>query len=186
MNPSGAELLTNPHPRGHMVYPYTDETQVAEAVCLFTSAGFRKNEAVLLIMTAGHSKAIRQRLEAEGFDLPALESTGQLVCEDAERLLSAFLFDGIIDEHRFKTKVGGMIEKAKAGGKDQNRPVRLFGEMVDLLWRTDARSTQRLEELWNDVIEAHSVPLLCAYSLAGTQPNAFPQALLSCHGHAVA
>jgi hypothetical protein len=186
MNPSSAEILTNPHPCGHIVYPYTDDEHVAEAVCLFASAGLRKDEAVLLIMTTGHAKPIRQRLGAEGFDLPALESTGQLVCENAERLLSTFLFDGIIDEERFKSIVGGMILRARAGGKIPNRPVRLFGEMVDLLWRSDVRSTQRLEELWNEVIEAHSVPLLCAYSLAGTQPGAFPPGLLACHSHAAA
>ena len=186
MNPSGAELLTNPHPSGHIVYPYTDESHLAEAVSLFASAGLRKGEAVLLIMTAAHCEPIRQRLEADGFNLAALESAGQLVCHDAERLLSTFMFDGIIDEHRFKTRVGGMIETAKAGGKDSPRPVRVFGEMVDLLWRTNARITQRLEELWNDVIEAHSVPLLCAYSLAGTHPHALPQGLVGCHSHVVA
>ena len=136
-------------------------------------------------MNAGHCQPIRQRLEADGFDVAALESTGQLVCEDAERLLSTFLFDGNIDEHGFKTAVGGMIEKAKAGGQDHPRPVRVFGEMVDLICSTDFRSTQRLEELWNEVIEAHSVPLLCAYSLAGIKPDAFPQPLLACHSHAV-
>jgi hypothetical protein len=186
MNSSGVEILTNPHRSGHIVYPYTDETQVAEAVCLFASAGLRKGEAVLLIMRESHCQPIRQRLELDGFDLGELESSGQLVCEDAERLLSRFMFDGIIDEERFKTLVGGMIQKAKFGGKDSNRPVRVFGEMVDLIWRNAIRSTERLEELWNAVIKTHAVPLLCAYSLAGMKPNALPPELLACHSHAVA
>jgi len=50
MNPSAAAILNNPQPCGHIVYPYTDETQIAEAVCLFTSAGLRKGEAVLMVM----------------------------------------------------------------------------------------------------------------------------------------
>jgi hypothetical protein len=64
--------------------------------------------------------------------------------------------------------------------------VRIFGEMVDLVWKSNLQSTQRLEELWNEVIEAHSVPLLCAYSLAGTKPAEFPDALVACHSHAIA
>jgi len=187
MNAKGAAILANPHPCGHIVYPYTDETQVAEAVCLFASAGLRKSEAVVLVMTADHREPIRHRLEQEGFNLKQLERAGQLICEDAKDLLSTFLFDGIIDELVFKTKLGTLIEQAKAsGGNRTYRPVRVFGEMVDLLWKSNLRTTQRLEELWNEVIDAHAVPLLCAYSLAGTKPLELPAPLLTCHSHAIA
>jgi hypothetical protein len=40
--------------------------------------------------------------------------------------------------------------------------------------------------LWNQVIKLHSVPLLCAYSLGGTRPDALPDALLQCHSEALA
>jgi hypothetical protein len=64
--------------------------------------------------------------------------------------------------------------------------VRVFGEMVSLIWQSRQRATERLEELWNQVIQEHSVPLLCAYALAGNRPDAFPSSLLTCHSHAVA
>src|SRR4051812_20305581 len=83
MNAKCASILTNPHPCSHIVYPYTDERLVTEAVCLFASAGFRKNEAVVLIMTAEHCDPIERRLAMEGFDLAALRDSGQLICEDA-------------------------------------------------------------------------------------------------------
>ena len=186
MSPKGAALLVNPHPCGHIVYPYTDEHQVAEAVCLFASAGLRQGQAAVLVMTADHYSPIRRRLEQEGFNLKELEDSGQLICKDAKELLSTFMFDGTLDEHAFKMKIGSLIENAKASGPNRRtRPVRVFGEMVDLLWKSDFRTTQRLEELWNEVIEAHSVPLLCAYSLTGTKPAQFPDALMACHSHAV-
>jgi MEDS: MEthanogen/methylotroph, DcmR Sensory domain len=184
-NPTATEILTNPHPAGHIVYPYTDETHIADAVSLFASAGLRKGEGVLLIMASIHCSPIRQRLESLGFNLAELEASGKLVCEDAADLLSLFVFDGIVDEFKFKNTLIGMIEKAKIGEDGRARPVRVFGEMVDLLWKTDHQTTQRLEELWNEVIEAQSVPLLCAYSLAGTKPSDFPQALIACHSHAI-
>ncbi|HEY6393443.1 MAG TPA: MEDS domain-containing protein [Bryobacteraceae bacterium] len=187
MNSKGAAILANPHPCGHIVYPYTDETQVSEAVCLFASAGLRKGEAVILVMTSDHTQPIRRRLEQEGFNLRQLERAGQLICEDAKDLLSTFTFDGVIDERVFKTKLGKLIEAAKAsGGNRTERAVRVFGEMVDLLWKSNLRTTQRLEELWNEVIDAHSVPLLCAYSLAGPKPRDLPAPLLACHSHAIA
>ncbi|MDP9114271.1 MAG: MEDS domain-containing protein [Acidobacteriota bacterium] len=185
MNPTATEILTNPHPKGHIVYPYTDETHVADAVSLFASAGLRKGETVLLIMASSHYDPIRERLESSGFDLAALEASGQLICEDAAGLLSTFVFNGTVDENEFKTSLIGMIEKAKIGQDGNERPVRVFGEMVDLLWKADPLTTQRLEELWNDVIEAESVPLLCAYSLAGTKHSDFPEALIACHSHSI-
>ena len=72
------------------------------------------------------------------------------------------MFDGIIDDHRFKTTVGHLIENARAASS--NGEVRVFGEMVDLIWIPNPNATQRLEELWNQVIKLHSVPFLCAYS----------------------
>jgi hypothetical protein len=121
MNSNAVAILSSPQPCGHIVFPYTDESQVAEAVCLFTSSGLTKGEAVLLVMTQAHCEPILERLELQGFDVKALSKSGQLICEEAEKLLSSFMFDGIIDEHLFKSIVGAMITKAKAAGGQ--RPV---------------------------------------------------------------
>jgi hypothetical protein len=183
---AATELLTHPTPCGHIVYPYTNEDQVAEAVSLFAGSGLRDGEAVILLMTRDHCQPIRDRLESEGVDVPMMESTGQLVCVEAEDLMSRFIFDGIIDEHRFKTIVGDLIEKAKKfSTQGISSPVRVFGEMVSLMWRDNLRSTARLEELWNEVIASHSVPLLCAYALAGSLTPLLPKSLLSLHSHAI-
>jgi len=184
MNTRAAAILSNPEPRGHIVYPYTDESQVADVVCLFAGAGLRKGEAVLLVMTEAHCEPVLSRLRSEGFDVKALTESGQLVCEDAAKLLSSFLFDGIIDEYVFKSKISSMIARAKS--VSGNRSVRVFGEMVSLIWQSRPQATERLEELWNEVIEDHSVPLLCAYALAGTKPERFPEELMACHSHALA
>ncbi len=102
--------------------------------------------------------------------------------QKSDPALSAFMFDGIIDAPRFKPTVGPLIEKARAASS--NGEVRVFGEMVDLIWRPNPQATQRLEELWNQVIKLHSVPLLCAYSLGGSRPEVFPESLLECHSEA--
>ena len=130
-------------------------------------------------MTEAHHEPILERLERDGFDVAVLTKSGQLRCEEAGNLLSSFMFDGVIDEQLFKSKVGAMIETARATGGE--RPVRVFGEMVSLIWQSSRDATENLEKLWNQVIEKHSVPLLCAYALAGTKPGAFPKSLLACH-----
>jgi hypothetical protein len=183
MTPKTLAILIQP--TGHIVYPHNNQAELIEAVSLFAKSGLQNGEAVILIMTPPHCQAIRERLEREKFDLKELEMSGQLVCKDAEALLSAFLFDGIIDDFRFKTSLGRLIERARtADGK--RREVRVFGEMVDLLWRSDPATTQRMEELWNEIIETHTVPLLCAYCLTGAKPAAIPESLRACHSHAIA
>ena len=135
-------------------------------------------------MAEAHREPILNGLRNEGIDLEAVTSSGQLVCEGAEALLSSFMFDGVIDEHLFKTRIRAMIDQARIG--DPDRRVRVFGEMVNFIWRSRQSATERLEALWNDVIREYSVPLLCAYGLEGSKDGAFPPELTACHSHAVA
>jgi KaiC/GvpD/RAD55 family RecA-like ATPase len=183
VNATGEAILTHPDPHGHFVYPYTNETQFSEAVCLFISSGLRKGGSALLVMTQIHREMVRKQLQEAGLDVTELEARGRLVCQTADDLLGTFMFDGIIDEHRFKTTVGQLIETARAASS--NGEVRVFGEMVDLIWIPNPQATQRLEELWNQVIKLYSVPLLCAYSLGGSRPEVLPESLLDCHSEAL-
>jgi hypothetical protein len=184
MNATGEAILTHPDPQGHFVYPYTNESQFSEAVCLFASSGLRKGGSALLVMTESHCEAIRRQLEDGGLDVAGLEARGRFVCVTAESLLGTFMFDGIIDDDLCKATIGRLIEKARAASS--NGEVRVFGEMVDLIWIPNPKATQRLEELWNQVIKLHSVPLLCAYSLGGNRPDVLPDALRGCHSEALA
>jgi hypothetical protein len=183
MNATGEALLNHPHPCGHIVFPYTNEAQFIEAVCLFTSAGLRKGDSALLVMEQSHCEPIRQQLRENGFDLNDLESRGQLICETAETLMTTFMFDGVVDEHAFKSRIAGLIHTAKEASTTGQ--VRVFGEIVNLLWMENPRATHRLEELWNEVIKLHSVPLLCAYALGGNRPDVLPASLVACHSAAV-
>jgi hypothetical protein len=93
------------------------------------------------------------------------------------------------DDHRFERVVGGLLMRARWGGargdstnSNGDRTVRVFGEMVALLWaRGCARATVRLEHLWNRVREMEAgagqnggagFPLLCAYPGAGFTQDA--------------
>jgi hypothetical protein len=64
--------------------------------------------------------------------------------------LSTFVVGGIADEGKFKNTLIDRIEKAKMRDDRRTSPVRVFGEMVDLLWKTGYQTIQRLDELWND------------------------------------
>ena len=184
MNSSAAAILCDPRPSDHIVYSYADDNDLADAVTLFASAGLAKKEAVILVVTAKHSDAIRQRLEQESFNVPELQESGRLVFADAGEVLASFLLDGRIDEQRFKIGIGSLIDAARKH-LGRARPVRLFGEMVDLIWISNPKATLRLEELGNEVIASHSVTVLCAYSVGGSKPTSLPAPLVACHSQAL-
>jgi hypothetical protein len=185
MNSSGASILANPHPCGHIVYPYTDEGLVGQAVCLFASAGIREGDGVILIMSANHRESIKVRLQLEGISTVDYERSGQLICVTAEDLLAQFISDGRIDEALFKSTIGGLINQARArAGDGHGARVRVFGEMVSQLRGKNLPATTRLEELWNEVIQDHSVALLCTYALDHANDQV-PEALIDLHSQSI-
>ena len=188
MNPKASALLVDPHPCGHIVYPYADRALLAQAVCLYASAGLRKNEAVILIVRRDNCPAITGALWQQGFDLQSLQTTGQFNCLLAEEMLPHFMVDGMPDEEKFKALAEGWIGRARASvGSDQKGPnIRAFGEMVCLLWNSNLRAAARLEELWGDLIKANSFSLLCSYELTGPAPKTLATELVACRAHNLA
>jgi hypothetical protein len=185
MNTNGAAILANPHPCGHIVYPYTDEGLVGQAVCLFTSAGLRDGEGVVLIVSSDHWESIKVRLLMEGINTEAYERSGQLSRVWAEDLLAELMSSGVVDEGLFKSTIGRLIENVRASvSAGRSAKVRVFGEMVSELRNKDLAATTRLEELWNEVIEDHSASLLCTYALRHADDDV-PEALMQLHTQSI-
>ena len=184
MNSNGVALLMDPHPCGHIVYPYTDEGLVGQAVCLFASSGLRDGEGVVLIMSRSHREAFRLRLGLEGLKVESFEDSGQLICVISEELLSTFVVDGTVDEVVFRSTIASLIHRAKMGSDGVPRRVRVFGEMVSQLRGTNLAATTKLEELWDQVIKEHSVALLCTYVLEHESDH-LPDALMAIHSHSI-
>jgi hypothetical protein len=75
------------------------------------------------------------------------------------------MVDGWPNETQFTSTVGRLVQRAALTG-----PVRIFGEMVAVLWAEGkTRAAIRLEELWNELASQHAFSLLCAYPM-----SAFP------------
>jgi hypothetical protein len=181
MNSHAAALLTDPHPCSHIVYPYTDEGLVEQAVSLFACAGLRNGEGVILVATAAHCDPIRRRLLADGYDVVTLQQRGQLALVPAEDLLAQFLVEGVPDEDIFREVLSGMIANSKASTGRADGRVRIFGEMVSLLYNANLGATISLEEMWNRIIDEHSVSLMCTYALGGHKD--IPVELHALHSH---
>jgi hypothetical protein len=184
MSPKSIAILTDPHPCGHIVYPYTDEKHIVDAVALFAGSGLEKDEAVVIIATEPHCDLIKKRLNSEGFDIKRLQQTNQFICAVAQDVLARFMREGAPESQLFHSTVGALIEKAEQSGSNgARRRLRFFGEMVSLLWRVDVLAAARLEELWNEIIATHSVALLCTYALDIGRHRYLPDSLMDAHSH---
>lgn len=137
-----SELVDRPAQR-HFVQVYQDVDFLAEAVRRYLEAGLEAGEAALVIARPEH----RAR-----FAVP-----GDVVSLDAEETLARFMASGMPQWEPFRALVGGLIGA-------QGRPVRAYGEMVDILWqRGEREAATRLEEYWNELARLHEFSLFCAY-----------------------
>jgi PAS domain S-box-containing protein len=154
---SGAAVLETPEHRSHLVQFYEDEETLVRAASRFIGGGLRAGDRVCVFATAGHWQAFVDELDASAVDCALLG--GQLVFVDARAALAEIFVDGAIDPLRFKARVAPALRPSEKG-----QHVRIYGEMVDILWR-EGRSDAalRLEELWSEAAEVQPFTLLCAY-----------------------
>ena len=180
-----AWILSNPH-HSHIVYTYTDDRRLVEAVAFYTSQGLASEGAVILIVTEAHRHAIKRSLRGDA-NVQALEASGHLSFLDAAELMSGFMVGGSPDPKLFKAGIKTLIERAH---RDKHtapaREVRLFGEMTSLLCSTDSAAAECLEKLWNEIIKEYSVSLLCAHSVDGLGRCQLRDSLIKAHSHAIA
>lgn len=156
MSPGGV----TPWRRGHAVTFYALDTDGIDAVAGFVATGWAADECVIVVATEPHRTAVDARLRALGHDPDAERRSGRLFVLDAESTLRRFFVDGHLDLARLSTLVSEALERAGAG----SRPVRIFGEMVAMLWALgEVEAAIELELHWNELLRRHDFSLLCSY-----------------------
>jgi anti-anti-sigma factor len=156
-----------PHP--HMVEFYEDDEFLAESVCGYMEPGLRQDDAVVVVATKRHRDLFEAALVASSVDLEAARSQGRYVDQDAEELLSQFMVNGLPDQVRFEVLMAKIISRASQAG----RSVRIYGEMVAILWdQGNIAAAIALEDHWNESTHSHySAPTRCPLSTGRKRPG---------------
>ena len=85
----------------------------------------------------------------------------------------------------FHHAMGGAIAELRL----QYPAVRVYGEMVDILWqRGEQQAAIRLEEFWNELGKLQTFSLLCAYGIDTLEAGSYGAALdavCRCHTHLI-
>lgn len=152
-------------PWAHSVQFYDDLSVLAFALADFLTPGFEAGQSVIVMAGAPCRHALERELLARGFDASLAAADGRVVLADARETLAAFMVDGMPDPERFEVVVGRVLDAGLAASRHPT--VRVFGEMVDMLWKDGrADAAIRLEQLWNELAISRPFSLLCAYEMS--------------------
>jgi hypothetical protein len=166
----------------HLVQFCDTEDELVNAVVPYLAAGLDADEAVLVVATEPHRLAFEQMLAASGNSLEQAIVAGTYVSVDAVELLSQLLDaeSDTISAEGFDAGIGTLVRRQLSTG----RPLRVYGEIVALLWdRGDGAAVVALEELWSRLQRDDQFTLFCGYP--GTDAPTYPAALRQvCRSHA--
>jgi hypothetical protein len=177
-----SSVVRQPSPCDHLIQSYTDDGFLGDVVADYVEAGFIQGEGAVIIATDPHVALFANRLAARGVHVPSAVAGHRLLFLNAEQTLAKFIVAGQPDRERFLSVVGSALDHVRAGGL---RGVRLYGEMVDLLWGVSLDATMTLERLWNEVLTDERLSLLCAYRLDALDRRAqgVLRQVTHCHSH---
>jgi hypothetical protein len=182
----------------HLVHFYADAAALAASVADYVADGRLNGQAAVVIAEPRNLSNIRSELLARRLvpspeDAAASAGTaaaastatakgpGPVVLLDAAATLSRILQNGRPDRRLFDRVVGTMLRDAGVGANG----IRVYGEMVALLWRGgDVSGALLLEELWNELARQLPFSLYCGYPEAlVAEPAGRPALDATCRLH---
>jgi signal transduction histidine kinase len=148
----------------HTVQFYDGEEFLLDTVAGYLVHGLRAGEAVIVVATMDHLKSLEILLSDAGVNLLAARQEARYIALDAQQTLADLLVDGAPDRQRFRQLQEVVIRRARA----DDREIRIFGEMVAVLWAEgNVTGALQLEELWNELAATENFDLFCAYPMRG-------------------
>lgn len=115
----------------------------------------------IVVATPDHRRSFERYLAAAdaGVDVAAACARGYLAL-DASETMRGFMVADRPDPAGFWQAVSPVLQQAAKAG----RPVRVFGEMVSLLWDAGLIDAAiEVEAMWNELGAQYPFSLLCAY-----------------------
>jgi MEDS: MEthanogen/methylotroph, DcmR Sensory domain len=154
----------------HVVLFYQDQEDLAERVSMYLLEAVLDDAVAIVVATPDHHRSFAERLADAGVDVAAARARGSYLAIDADETIRGFMVAGGPDPAGFWRVISPLLRPAATAG----RPIRVFGEMVSLLWDAGlVDAAIEVEVMWNELAGQHPFSLLCAY----------PQQSVSCAHH---
>jgi anti-sigma regulatory factor (Ser/Thr protein kinase) len=168
-------------PHDHVVQFYAHDAELIVSATRFLAEGLLAGEAAIIVGTSAHAVAFEAAIAEAGVDIAEARRSERLITLDADEAMSRITIDGSIDADAFADEIGGLISRAGA----PCRRVRIYGEMVALLWDAGrVAEAIELESLWNDLGRRVPFALFCAYPAHSVANTEVAESFLHvCHLH---
>jgi hypothetical protein len=163
----------------HLVQFYDTDDELLNAVVPFIAEGLHADEAIVVIATEPHRLAFERALIELDRGLEQEFARDSYVAVDAAAIMGYLQGRAHepISPSDFDATIGALVRRQT----DAGRRLRVYGEIVALLWeRGDASGAIAMETMWNDLRERHPFALFCGYPVVEEQLGAVKQV---CRAH---
>jgi hypothetical protein len=144
----------------HVVQFYDRDEELAESAGDYLADAIGEGGAAIIVATPARCASFEARLAACGVDVDAARRDGTLVFLDATRLARRLTRAGRMDRAAFD----GQIRPAILAAGEAPGPVRVYGEIVALLWAAGhVNAALELEGFWNELGREIPFSLYCGY-----------------------
>ena len=168
----------------HAVRFYESDRSLARIVAEFLDEGLNGGSPGIVVATPDLRARVIEELTDRSLDVVELRRSHDLLFLDANETLSTFMVEGRPDAPKFKDVMCQVIQRAC--GDRANCTVRIFGQMVDVLWQDGERDAAiRLEMLWNQLAQTEAFSLLCGYAMGNFYKDANFDDVCGQHSHIV-
>ena len=144
----------------HVVQFYDRDEELTGNAGDYLAGAIAEGGAAVVVATPGRCAGFEARLAAGGVDVGASRRDGTLVCLDATQVAPRLTRGGRVDPAAF----GSQFRPAILAAGEAPGPVRIYGEVVALLWAAgQVNAALELEGLWNELGRQVPFSLFCGY-----------------------
>jgi hypothetical protein len=154
------EAVAPSGPVDHEVRFYDTVPDLAVLVGAFLAEGLLAGGVAVVAATPDHERSFDDALRRSRIDPLSARRNGRLLFIDAIEVRRRLVNEGALSADVFDEVVADPVRKVAGAG----RPVRVYGEIVALLWSDGlVAAAIELEGLWNELQREIPFSLLCAY-----------------------
>jgi anti-sigma regulatory factor (Ser/Thr protein kinase) len=164
----------------HVVQFYASADDHVRLVAAHLADALAGSATAIVVARSQRCDDLRAAIASHGVDVDAARVAGRYLELDAQDTLSRFMINQSPNADLFEATVGQLVAGAASTG-----PVRVYGEMVGLLWEAgQVAAAMQVEELWERLVGTVPFSLLCGYpsatTMSDTELDAFEQ-ICRCH-----
>jgi len=152
----------------HEVEFYRNDASFLDRCARFMATALANGDSVILVATPSHGNTLRERLEAEGYNVAEAIERGRYLVLEPAYLLSEFLVNGQPDSARFMKTAGNLIGTALRAATGKHPRVAACGESTAILHAEgQAEAAVEMERRLQELILLYDVDILCGCPTEG-------------------